>query len=64
MGDAKRRRDAKGVTDERTTREHEQALKDELWRIRRHKNGQALEDRRYGVIPHKCRPGRTSSSGK
>ena len=39
MGDAKRRRDANGVTDERTAREREQALKEELWRIKRHKNG-------------------------
>ena len=53
MGEAKRRRDAKGVTDERTEREREQALENELWRIKRHKNGQALADRLHGSgVPH------------
>lgn len=48
MGEAKRRRDASGVTDERTLEQIEQARKDELWRIERQRNGEALEDRLWG----------------
>jgi len=55
MGEAKRRRDTNGVADERTNRDREWALKDELWRIERQRNGDALKDRQFGVIPHECR---------
>lgn len=56
MGEAKRRRDAAGVKDERTASDIERARQDELWRIERHKNGHALADRLYGSgIPHNYR---------
>lgn len=48
MGEAKRRRDAKGVTDERTNRDRDVALKEELWRIERQRNGYALKYRLSG----------------
>ena len=54
MGDAKRRREALGVKDERTANDREQARKEELCRIERHQNGAALAERQYGVIPHEC----------
>lgn len=56
MGEAKRRRDANGVTDERTARERDYALKYEQWRIERQRNGEALAERLYASgIPHNYR---------
>lgn len=46
MGEAKRRRDARGVKDERTTADIEAARREELRRIERHRIGTALVQRR------------------
>lgn len=57
MGEAKRRRDANGVKDERTPEQIEDARQDELYRMQRHRDGTALETRLYGSgIPQECRP--------
>lgn len=57
MGEAKRRRDARGVTDERTSTEIEAARLDELRRIERHTSGRALRDRlRASMLPAWTRP--------
>ena len=55
MGEAKRRREASGVQDERTSLDRKHALEMERWRIERQRNGEALKERQFGVIPHECR---------
>jgi hypothetical protein len=49
MGDARRRRAARGVTDERTSQEVDAARLEELRRIERHRTGTALVQRRRGI---------------
>lgn len=56
MGEAKRRRDKLGVQDERTSHDRKWALKEELWRIKRQRNGDALHDRLRCVIPWETWP--------
>jgi hypothetical protein len=49
MGEAKRRRDAIGVTDERTKSDRDDAYAMEVYRIERQRNGNALADRLLGI---------------
>ena len=49
MGEAKRRRDAAGVRDERSARDVDAAEQLEIRCIERHRNGTALVQRRRGI---------------
>lgn len=52
MGEAKRRRDRLGVSDERTQDEREAAYQDECWRIEKQSGDIALNRRRrLAMIP-------------
>jgi hypothetical protein len=55
MGDAKRREQS-GERMGSSDLDKKQALQDELWRIERQRNGEALQERWFGVIPQEARP--------